>query len=94
MSYDDKKQLLHFLFDGETEGGKDYGIYVKDRHGKSLNQSFDLVQYGRLNALGQIIAEQEKAAREPLFDLDENDESSHKRERYKTNLERLGKQRK
>ena len=28
MSFDDKKQLLHRLFDGKDREGKPYGIYI------------------------------------------------------------------
>jgi len=50
MSFDDKKQLLHWLFDGKDQAGKPFGIYVHKR-GRGPGQKIDYFLYGRITGL-------------------------------------------
>ncbi|EIM65489.1 recombinase family protein [Desulfobacter postgatei] len=47
MSFDDKKNLLHFLFDGKDQHGTPYGIYVAKKD-KGPGAKIDYFIYGRL----------------------------------------------
>ena len=47
MSFDEKKQLLHWLFDGKDAEGRPYGIYVS----KLVNKKRDYFLYGRITGL-------------------------------------------
>jgi hypothetical protein len=47
MSFDEKKQLLHWLFDGKDEKGTKYGIYIS----KCGNKKFDYFLYGKIMGL-------------------------------------------
>lgn len=47
MSFDEKKQLLHWLFDGKDQHGTPYGIYVS----KQGKDEFDYLLFGRLTGL-------------------------------------------
>ncbi|MDV2503798.1 MAG: recombinase family protein [bacterium] len=47
MSFDEKKQLLHWLFDGKDQSGTPYGIYVTKRG----RDEFDYFLYGRITGL-------------------------------------------
>jgi site-specific DNA recombinase len=47
MTFDDKKALLHWLFDGKDTKGTPYGIYVSKRGDKKL----DYFLYGRITGL-------------------------------------------
>jgi len=49
MSFDEKKALLHWLFDGKDRGGKPYGIYVNKKGGRL--GSIDYFMYGRITGL-------------------------------------------
>ncbi len=53
MSFEQKKQLLHFLFDGKAPNGDHYGIYV-DKRGKGKEEEIDYFLYGRLTGLRTI----------------------------------------
>lgn len=53
MSFDDKKQLLHFLFDGKAPNGDQYGIYV-DKQGRGKSAEIDYMMFGRLTGLRTI----------------------------------------
>lgn len=50
MSFDDKKALLHWLFDGKDSDGRPYGIYV-NKTGKGKDQKIDYFMYGRITGL-------------------------------------------
>jgi site-specific DNA recombinase len=47
MSFDEKKQLLHWLFDGKDEKGQPYGIYISKR-GRRM---YDYFLYGKITGL-------------------------------------------
>lgn len=47
MSFDEEKQLLHWLFDGKDQHGTPYGIYVTKRG----RDEFDYLLYGRITGL-------------------------------------------
>lgn len=50
MSYEEKKRLLHWLFDGTDQHGTPYGIYVnKEGHGNQAK--IDYFLYGRITGL-------------------------------------------
>jgi site-specific DNA recombinase len=58
MSFEDKRNLLHWLFDGKDETGTPYGIYisVKDygktgRRGRGREQTVDYFMYGQIVGL-------------------------------------------
>ena len=50
MTFDEKKRLLHWLFDGKDSDGKSYGIYVKKR-GYGHGAAIDYFLYGRITGL-------------------------------------------
>lgn len=70
MSFDDKKTLLHWLFDGQDQDGKPYGIYV-NKTGKGKNQKIDYFLYGRITGLRTV-----KGDDINYQDWDEDDENS------------------
>ena len=47
---EEKKELLHFLFDGKGPDGKQHGIYVT-KHGKGPGVKVDYFMYGRITGL-------------------------------------------
>ncbi len=53
MSFDEKGQLLHWLFDGKDHDGVPYGIYINKR-GKRQNPKIDYYIYGRITGLRTI----------------------------------------
>ncbi len=53
MSYEEKRELLHFLFDGKDHEGKPYGIYVF----KHPDQSIDYFLYGKIQGLRTLRGE-------------------------------------
>jgi hypothetical protein len=64
MSYDDKRKLLHWLFDGKDQDGVKHGIFIiATRRGK--HQKVDYYLYGRIVGLRTIQGD----------DYDYNDES-------------------
>jgi len=71
MSFDDKKQLLHWLFDGKDRDGKPYGIYIS-RRGRGRQQKVDYFMYGRITGLRTLRGDD---TNHPKWDEDE----------YKTN---------
>jgi hypothetical protein len=50
MGFDEKQELLHWLFDGKDKDGKPYGIYVS-RRGRGHGKKVDYFMYGRLTGL-------------------------------------------
>jgi len=50
MSFDDKKQLLHRLFDGKDREGKPHEIYIS-KSGRGRQQKVDYFMYGRITGL-------------------------------------------
>jgi len=50
MSFDDKRNLLHWLFDGKDQKGSHYGIYIM-KTGRRNNQKIDYFMYGRITGL-------------------------------------------
>ncbi len=50
MSFDEKKQLLYWLFGGKDQEGKPYGIYVRKR-GRGQGRKIDYFMYGRITGL-------------------------------------------
>jgi hypothetical protein len=50
MTFEDKRALLHWLFDGKDNKGKQYGIYVK-KIGRKKDQKIDYFMYGRIVGL-------------------------------------------
>jgi hypothetical protein len=50
MTYDEKRELLHFLFDGKDDKGNPFGIYIETR-GKGKEKRIDYYMYGRLTGL-------------------------------------------
>ena len=50
MTFDDKKALLHWLFDGQDQDGKPYGIYI-NKTGTHKDQKIDYFLYGRITGL-------------------------------------------
>ena len=53
MSFDEKKTLLHWLFDGKDAKGTRYGIYVNKKK-KGQGQKIDYFLYGRITGLRTI----------------------------------------
>ncbi len=47
MTFDEKKQLLHWLFDGKDHEGRPYGIYV-NKKGRGAGQKIDCFFYGQI----------------------------------------------
>jgi hypothetical protein len=74
MSYDDKRALLHWLFDGKDQEGTKYGIYVT-KTGKYKDQKVDYFMYGRIQGLRTLKGD------DINYDEDNNN--------YKTKLEGL-----
>jgi len=52
MSFDEKKTLLHWLFDGKDSKGTRYGIYIDKK--KKRGQEIDFFLYGRITGLRTI----------------------------------------
>jgi Skp family chaperone for outer membrane proteins len=46
MTFEDKKQLLHWLFDGKDQKGTPYGIYIN-----KTDKGIDYFMYGRITGL-------------------------------------------
>jgi site-specific DNA recombinase len=53
MTFEQKRKLLHFLFDGTDEHGQKYGIYL-DFKGSGKGRTIDYFMYGRLTGLRTI----------------------------------------
>lgn len=53
MSFDEKKALLHWIFDGKDSTGYRYGIYVNKKK-KGQGQKIDYFLYGRITGLRTI----------------------------------------
>lgn len=52
MSYDEKKQLLHWIFDGKDKEGTKYGIYVNKE--KGVRGKIDYFMYGKITGLRTV----------------------------------------
>lgn len=50
LTFDEKRNLLHWLFDGKDRDGKPYGIYVTSK-GLRKNRSVDYFLYGKITGL-------------------------------------------
>jgi len=50
MTYDDKRKLLHWLFDGKNDKGEPYGIYIAKK-GRRKDMKIDYFLYGRITGL-------------------------------------------
>jgi hypothetical protein len=50
MTFDEKRTLLHWLFDGKDMEGTPYSIYV-NKNGKGKNSEVDYYMYVRLQGL-------------------------------------------
>lgn len=50
MTFDEKRNLLHWLFYGKDAKGTNYGIYV-NKAGRGKNQKIDYFMYGRITGL-------------------------------------------
>jgi len=50
MTFDEKRELLHWLFDGKDNKGNKYGIYI-NKIGKGKEQKVDYFMYGRIVGL-------------------------------------------
>jgi hypothetical protein len=50
MSFDDKRNLLHWLFDGKDQTGERYGIYLTSR-GYGKEKRVDYYMFGRITGL-------------------------------------------
>ncbi|MEX0685310.1 MAG: recombinase family protein [Balneolales bacterium] len=75
MTFEDKKQLLHFLFEGKAPNGEPYGIYI-DRKGTGKDTEIIYRLFGRLRALKH---KKDSGSRTPLFSIPPDDST------YKTN---------
>ncbi|MEX1011054.1 MAG: recombinase family protein [Balneolaceae bacterium] len=53
MTFGEKRQLLHWLFDGSDKGGTPYGIYITKK-GKGAGVPIDYFMYGRLTGLRTV----------------------------------------
>jgi hypothetical protein len=53
MSFDEKKALLHWLFDGKDSKGTPYSIYV-DKKKRGPGQEIDYFLYGKITGLRTI----------------------------------------
>ena len=53
MSFEDKKQLLHWLFDGHDNEGTPYGIYV-NKQGSGHGAAIDYMMYGKITGLRTV----------------------------------------
>jgi hypothetical protein len=47
MSFEDKRTILHFLFDGKDKKGTPYGIYIS-KTGNRNEQKIDYFMYGKI----------------------------------------------
>ncbi|MBI5592098.1 MAG: hypothetical protein HY881_16665 [Deltaproteobacteria bacterium] len=50
MTFDEKKTLLHWIFDGKDKSGKPYGIYISKK-GLRRSATIDYFLYGRITGL-------------------------------------------
>ena len=50
MKFDEKRALLHWLFDGKDQTGAPYGIYI-NKIGKRKDQTIDYFLYGKITGL-------------------------------------------
>ena len=50
MTFDEKKSLLHWLFDGKDAWGMPYGIYITKKK-KGAGQEIDYFMYGKITGL-------------------------------------------
>ena len=53
MTFDEKRTLLHWLFDGKDQYSASYGIYINKR-GKGKNQMVDYFMYGKITGLRTV----------------------------------------
>jgi site-specific DNA recombinase len=81
MTFTEKRELLHFLFDGKDPNGKHYGIYV-DKKGSGKDARIIYHLYGRLRALKHNPDDGGKGGRTRLFEVKPGSPNS---DNYKTN---------
>lgn len=50
MTFDEKRKLLHWIFDGKALNGDPYGIYISKR-GNGKNAEIDYFVFGKLTGI-------------------------------------------
>lgn len=50
MTFEEKRLLLHWLFDGKDKKGTEYGIYITKK-GRGKAQQIDYFMYGRITGM-------------------------------------------
>jgi chromosome segregation ATPase len=56
MTFEEKRKLLHWLFDGQDKKGTPYSIYIT-KHGKRKDTKLDYFLYGRIMGLRTLKGE-------------------------------------
>jgi site-specific DNA recombinase len=79
MTFDEKKSLLHWLFDGKGPDGKPCGIYVAKK-GRGANQKIDYFMYGRITGLKTVKGD------DINYQYWDEDEGEKEEINYKTNI--------
>ncbi len=78
MTYEDKRKLLQWLFEGRDKEGNNYGIYINaTRQGKK--QKVDYFLYGKITGLRTMVGDNYDYNEEEEGFLDLNPHSKHKR---------------
>ena len=77
MSFEDRRELLHWIFDGRGPSGDRYGIYI-NKKGKGKEAVIDYFLYGRITGL--------RTLKEDNIDFFPDDSESSTTNDYKTKL--------
>lgn len=78
MSYEDKRKLLEWLFEGRDKEGTKYGIYINATR-KGKNQKVDYFLYGKITGLRTMVGDNYDYNEEEEGFLDLTPHSKHKR---------------
>jgi len=94
MTYKQKRRLLHTLFDGKDESGKQYGIYVRLEHRNEKRKHFRFYIYARIFACDPPPYGSFVPGRPEDFDLGEVAEKQQRLLNKKRKESKTGKRRK
>jgi len=86
MSFDEKRELLHWLFDGKDKHGTPYGIYVSKK-GKRQNAVIDYFLYGRIVGLRSIKGDNLNYMGKDVVDEVDNNYKTKKLDYYRMTTE-------
>lgn len=77
MTFEEKRELLHWLFDGYDHLGDRYGIYI-NKKGKGKDAMIDYFMYGRITGLRTLKGDDYDYLGHVDIELEEEKAESHK----------------